>query len=72
MTAEWLFFICRTCKKIVWINENEILSYIRRHMGHEIWFLDKDIYETPSNFEKWFKRFMGWKDKGDKDCEARG
>ena len=58
--SEWLFFICRTCKKIIWISEDEILNCIHRHMGHEIWFVNADIRAIPDEFEKWFKRFMGW------------
>ena len=66
--GEWIFFICKTCRKAEWLNWGELIDAVNAHSGHDIAIMPPAIWDDMDEFAKWFKKFMGWdKEEGGKD-----
>lgn len=58
--GEYHFVICRDCKYTCFVADYELIDFIEEHGGHKIGIFPYSIFEDHEQFEKTFRRFMGW------------
>jgi len=58
--GELHFVICRDCKFTEWLEDYELTSFIENHGDHKIAIFPYGVWEDQDQFEKSFRKFMGW------------
>ena len=65
--GELHFVICRDCQHTGWLANYELMSLIIEHSGHKLAIFPRGAFEDEEMFEKYFRHFMGWPVKEEKE-----
>jgi len=63
--GDWLFIMCKTCKRADWIDVEDILGYIEDHEGHNFRIMNSEVYDDQERFRTWFLEIMGWPEEAE-------
>ncbi|MBA7539312.1 hypothetical protein ES705_31591 [subsurface metagenome] len=54
------FTICQDCKYTAWLEDYELLEFIRVHCTHVIAIFPSSALDDAESFERIFRAFLGW------------